>query len=503
MQPARARSILRWTMVLALWGLITHGTYAGTGDEPHYLAIAHSIAFDGDVDLADNYGANEPLIAGGGLRMEAHVQPGVGGAMRPVHDIGLPLVFAPYVRIAVPVTHALIRVVPASVLQRARLNPPVLYRHLLSLAMIALAVVLAGMLFESFLALGGSNGAALVTALLVALSPPLLIFSVLFFTELLSALIAFALFRRMTLMETDGKWQWLAMGCATGFLFLLHAKNIGLIIPFVAIGLYVLRASERRREAMAFVLGAGVMVLARTMVNWHFWGSPVSGPHARFALAAGEGMVGEVLVRLAGLSVDQEFGLLPYAPLYVLAIVGAFALARIDRRLTMAIAAVVVFYVALIVCPLINVHGWTGGWNPAARFLTPIVPLLGLLVFAGLRATPRVAALPVLILQVGITAYAWQHPKILWNDGDGRAAFCEITGSGICGRLPSLASRKVAGTFPAKAPATAGGGLMTAHGWQGLRASATGWYARSARPATASTARSSPPLRWRPSAAAP
>jgi hypothetical protein len=99
------------------------------------------------------------------------------------------------------------------------------------------------------------------------------------------------------------------------------------------------------------------------------------------------------------------------------------------------------FYVALIVCPLTNVHGWTGGWNPAARFLTPITPLLGLLVFAGLRAAPRAIVVAVVTLQVAISAYAWQHPKILWNDGDGRAAFCEPLGDRACGYLPSLAGR--------------------------------------------------------------
>jgi hypothetical protein len=438
MQSARARSILRWTVVLALWGLITHGTYAGTGDEPHYLAIAHSIAFDGDIDLANNYGANEPLVAGGALRMEAHVQPGVGGVMRPVHDIGLPLVFAPYVRVAVPVTRALVRTLPPSVLQRARLNASVLYRHLLSLAMIGLATVLASMMFDTFLALGASSGAALASALVLTLSPPLLIFSVLFFTELLSALICLAVFRRILLVETTGGWRWWAIGCATGFLFLIHAKNIGLIVPLVAIGLYTLRAPERRREAGLFALGAGLMLLARTAVNYAFWGSFISGPHARFATAGASEMLTEVGMRLAGMAADQEFGLLPYAPLFILAPLGALLLVRKERALTLAILSIVGFYVALIACPPINVHGWTGGWNPAARFLTPILPLLGVFVFAALRAAPSLLVLVALAVQVTISAYAWQHPKILWNDGNGRAAFCEITGSRICDHLPSL-----------------------------------------------------------------
>ena len=40
---------------LFLWGLMTHSTSVGTGDEPHYLAIAHCLVFDRDFDLANNY----------------------------------------------------------------------------------------------------------------------------------------------------------------------------------------------------------------------------------------------------------------------------------------------------------------------------------------------------------------------------------------------------------------------------------------------------------------
>jgi hypothetical protein len=438
---ARAKSILRWVVLLALWGLITHGTYAGSGDEPHYLAIAHSIAFDGDIDLSNNYGPNEPLIAGGSLRMEAHVQPGAGGVLRPVHDIGLPLIFAPYVRLAEPATSMLVRVLPPSLLQRARLTPGVLYRHLLSMAMIVLATVLASMMFDTFVELGASNMAAAASTMLLTLSPPLLIFSVLFFTELLSALIGFAVFRRILLVETIGGWRWAFIGCATGFLFLIHAKNIGLIVPLVAIGLYTLRASERRREAALFALGAGMMLLARSAINFYFWGSPISGPHARFATGSSGDVLHEVLLRIAGLTIDQEFGLLPYAPIYVLAPFGAIALARAHRTLALCALVIVGFYVALIAAPPINVHGWMGGWNPPARFLTPVVPLLGLFVFAAMRAVPSVLVLPVLLLQLVISGYAWQHPKILWNDGNGRAAFCEITGSGVCDRLPSFTAK--------------------------------------------------------------
>jgi uncharacterized membrane protein len=89
--------------------------------------------------------------------------------------------------------------------------------------------------------------------------------------------------------------------------------------------------------------------------------------------------------------------------------------------------------------PITNVHGWTGGWSPPARFLVPIVPLLAIGLVAAVRATPRLILVPILVLQIAIDVYAWQHPKNLWNDGDGVAAVCARDGLRLCAYLPSFA----------------------------------------------------------------
>ena len=87
--------------MLVLWGLITHGTFAGSGDEPHYLTTSYSLAFDGDADLSNNYESPGTLIGGPqGLEAGLHVRAGPDGVLRPIHDVGMPLVFAPYVRVA-------------------------------------------------------------------------------------------------------------------------------------------------------------------------------------------------------------------------------------------------------------------------------------------------------------------------------------------------------------------------------------------------------------------
>jgi hypothetical protein len=51
MSDRKTRATLLGITILVVW-TDSHGTYAGSGDEPHYLMIARSIAFDGDVHLA-------------------------------------------------------------------------------------------------------------------------------------------------------------------------------------------------------------------------------------------------------------------------------------------------------------------------------------------------------------------------------------------------------------------------------------------------------------------
>ena len=263
--------------------------------------------------------------------------------MRPVHDVGMPALFVPVARVAVPLTNFLARVLPESALRRDAPQP-------------------AGALSPSSqprddrardrahgLALRRAGGDGRLgddrrspSSALLMLSPPLLIFSILFFTELLSALVCFAVFYRLVIADVRGTARWWWLGCLTGLLFLIHARNIGLMVPLAALALYHLRDRPRRGEAMAFAGGAALFIAVRTLVNYRFWGELVSGPHAHAAEWSGAmPLLTETATRLLGLLFDQEYGLLPYAPVYVLAVAGAFALAKTNRALTLALTLVV------------------------------------------------------------------------------------------------------------------------------------------------------------------
>ena len=432
-----------------LIGLLTHGTYAGTGDEPHYVAMAHSAAFDFDFDLANNYGAAEPLIAGGGLDAGPHVRAGRDGILRPVHDVGLPLLLAPAARVLVPAVRFAARRAPPDLLRRLRVTPSVMYRHTLSLCMIALAVWLASLLFDTLAEIGAHPRAAFAATLVTALSPPLLIYSILTFTEVLSALLCLLAFRRIALEDRDltparlqvsagsGFEYWFIAGAATGLLLLVHLRNAGLVLGLTALALAAIYRTRAWGDLSGFAAGLALPVAVRTAVTYHFWGTLVTTPHGRVGEWTGAGgMLREAGIRLAGLFFDQEYGLIIYAPVFVLAICG---LAVMPRRLATRVLVVSGGYLALVIWPGINVHGWTGQWCPAARMMVPIVPLLALPLLAGMRAVPRPLVAITIAAQLAINAYLWQNPKNLWNDGDGVAAVCARGSWQLCEYLPSLA----------------------------------------------------------------
>ena len=437
MIPSGPRRFTCTVAALVLLGLITHSSNAGSGDEPHYLAIAHSIAFDGDLDLANNYGPSEPLIAGGGLGRDGHVREGAGGIVRPVHDVGMPLLFAPVVRVLRPIAARLSASAPEWLMRRARLTPTVLYRHLISFVMIGVAVWMAGKLFDTCVELDASERAAAGATLIAVLSPPLLVHSTLFFTELPSAAVALFVFRRTLTAPPTSDRGWLLTGAAIGLLVLLHVRNGGLAVALTLFALRAVRNQGRPGFAVALLSGLGVLAAVRTGINLAFWGTWVTTPHAALGAPAGlTATAHDVWLRLAGLAVDQEFGLLPYAPIMVLVPIG---LATMRNRTA---AASIVFagacYLALILWPVTNVHGWTRGWNPAARFMVPIVPLLALALPDAFAAMPRVLLAALVALQITIDAYMWQNPKNLWNDGDGVAAVCSRGSMTFCGALPSV-----------------------------------------------------------------
>ena len=400
---------------LVVWGLSTHGTYAGSGDEPHYLIIAQSIAFDGDLDVENNYAQPGNLIGAGVLQPDLHARRGRNNIMRPIHDVGLPLIFAPYVRVAYPAAEWLAAALPEPVMQAARLTPPLIFRHLISLAMALLTGLLGVQLFSIFSRVASSERQAMWWALLLTLSPPLLSHAFLFFTEIPSALIVAWLVNKLS--DTDDKAQpYLVIGIAIGLLLLIHVRNIALVAVFLAWAIVRFhRLSVSRTSWTIFAAGVAVMLAARTMVVSTFWGTLFTTPLARPDLSLGIiDAIRETAARAIGLLISRDYGLLFFAPIYVLAIAGLWLIRSQPMLAARAIWVLLAAYLITLLVPYSNPYGVTGGFAPASRMIVPIVPLLAIGVFVGAQHV-RTLSRVLVVLQIAINVFVWQWPKTLWS----------------------------------------------------------------------------------------
>jgi hypothetical protein len=428
--PRSLRRLLFACVVLFVWSLDTHGNYAGTGDEPHYAMIAHSLVFDGDLDLSNDYADPSNLVGSGTLPPEAHAVPGIDGRLRPVHDIGLPVLAAPFFAVAYWITDRSSTWVPEDVMRRARLNPPLVLRHLLSLGMIVVAASMAVLVFDIGLSIARSQAQAFLWTLVFALSPPLLSHSFLFFTEIPSALLVTIVFRDLLKATPRSQPRALVLGLLVALLLLLHVRNIGLVCGFASWWLWTIRDKpDRLRLTLAFIAPLAAIAAIRTAVNYRFWGGLVSGPHAHLgSISTTSEMLSEMGVRTFGLLLDQEHGLLMYAPVYLLALPGLVIAWTANRRLGGAVLFLTAASCLPILLPMINPYGWAGGWSPAARFLVPIAPLLAIaaFVYRSSLATVPWTVTTIVTVQCVLDAIYWSRPKVLWNDGTGRGALAAL-----------------------------------------------------------------------------
>ncbi len=445
---ARSEPTLRRLVFLSVfafvWGMDTHGNWAGSGDVPHYEIVAQSILLDRDMDLANDYSDPTRLAGGSTLTPGLHAIAGRNGTLRPVHDVGLPILAAPYFAVCYWLAERSTSWIPPPLMARARLNPPLVLRHLLSLGMAAVASLMAALLFTICRPLLGSAAKTFLWTVAWTLSPPLVSHAFLFFTEIPSALIVAFCLRELIAPESAPRARAWVIGLAAGLLVLLHVRNVGVAAGIAAVYFW----QARRRGATSgrivqFLVALGVVLAVRTAINFTFWGTIVTSPHASPGASLGAAATAvEVFTRLFGLILDQEHGLLAYAPIYLLVLPGLFLLARTDKRTYSVICLVALAFLLPILLPMVNRHGWSGGWSPAARFLVPIAPLMivaGCRYLGACKRLPR-TAIALALIQALLDVVYWSHPKLLWNDGNGSsrlARFLSTSWFDLSGALPS------------------------------------------------------------------
>jgi hypothetical protein len=187
------------------------------------------------------------------------------------------------------------------------------------------------------------------------------------------------------------------------------------IFPVVILG-YALWNRLDRRALVAALAPLGGSALAIGLYHFTLYGffdpRRVYGRTREFSL-------GTLTEGLPGLFFDQEFGLFVYAPVFALALPGLARLWRSSHRDAGAVAALVL----LVVLTAGSWDMWRGGFNPPARFLVPLVPVLAIaLALALVRGLGAPAALLVgWSLWTGLAGAA--NPPLVHRDRDGTAPF--------------------------------------------------------------------------------
>ena len=317
----------------------SHAVVGPEGDEPHYLMVADSLLRDHDLSLERDYAEGRYAVFHDAPLAPHYRVRGRGGAIYSLHAVGLSILILPAWALA---GYAGVTVFMA-----------------------LLAALVAREVREWVRALTGRDGLAEAAGWLAVLTPPLAHYAGLVFTEVPAAL-ALSLGLRVARRPQAGLREWLAVGLAAAALPWLNVRY-GLLAMVVVS--HALWRSPRVRAFLA-VLAPCAVSAAALLLHHHrlygFWNpSRVYGRHPEFAL-------GTLREGLPGLLLDQEFGLLVYAPLLVLALPGLVYLFRRDRPLALAAGAAV----AGVVLTAGTWPMWRGGFNPPGRFLVPIAPLL-------------------------------------------------------------------------------------------------------------------------------
>jgi hypothetical protein len=397
-RPAR---VVGLTMFVVVWTLTTHGKYSASGDEPHYLVVTRSLYADHDIEVGNNYAANDGnLIGHDGLVAGAHARPGRDGRVLPVHDLGVSIALVPVYAIAKPIADLM----SERMLARFRMTRGLFLYSLITLAVLAMTATACGLLARS-LSRTVTPSRAIVSTLLVGLSPPLLLHSYLIFPEAFgfAAMCAVACWCVQDRPTFRGTWPLVIM---LGLLPWCHRKYSFLVFACAAV--MVIRHSRFWRErsssdrivlALLFLAPQAAMHVW-TMDTWGTLGGPQMLDSLPFTLSG-------VPRGFLGLLFDRQYGLVANAPWYLL-LPAAWTLA--GRR-----AAVFLLPVIALDLPMAGFVVWWGGFSTAARYLVPLLPFCAVAVAWALENPVfRRFVYAGAVLQIPITAYAWQHPRTLW-----------------------------------------------------------------------------------------
>lgn len=428
-----------------------------TGDEPHYLLVAQSIAEDGDIDLANDYSSPERVGEAypGFTELDPLTHAGQyeeGGPVVPIHSVGLPLLLVPAFELG-----------QGWFVARA--------------TMVLLTALTAGLIFLVADRLLPRHRVATVTGVLaVMLTVPVVAFSNQIYPEVPGAFFLAA--STACLVLGGRRWPTLAASALlAAYVPWIHVRFSILLVPLAAaivltaLGLPVaggwrgVPAQVRRswRELAAAVAPFVVSAVALLATFWVLYGSPSPNAAYRPDVFPAELPFQPPFVWMFGLGnlIDVQRGIAPYAPV-VLVCIAASVAAVLRWRWWAAgsLLAVAFFYV------LTSGVAQGGGFCPPGRWFVVFMPFGALLLAAALVRLPLlwVVTAPALLFSLAVTAqlpdnYAALYPVA--GDDEQRVPVARTVAS----VWPDIMVTRIAGIdTPAEGLRTGTGTIVAADG---------------------------------------
>ena len=281
-------------------GVTTMRTIGPGGDEPHYLVIAHSLVHDGDLQIENNHNQRDYASFFADELKPDFLARGIDGVIYSVHAPGLPAVIAP--------AYAVAGYAGAVVM------------------MVFLAALLTVAIHDLAREVTGDGPARLVWAV-TTVTVPMTPLAWMIYPEVLVALLVAWAARWVVEPIHAGAWGWMVRGAALAVMPWLHTK-FAVLLACVGVGLAV-RLWPRLRLLAALAAPVVVSVSAWLGAFYLMYGR--IDPMAAYGGDGGLSL-SNVPRGILGLALDQEFGLLHFSPVYLLAGVGAWWLLRGARH---------------------------------------------------------------------------------------------------------------------------------------------------------------------------
>ncbi len=345
----------------------TKVAFPATADEPHYLLLTHSLVFDHDFDLANNY-AHADYARYYPAKLDHHTVTNAREQEVPVHDVGVSILLVPGYALG------------------GRIGA--MFEMNIVGAFVALGI------FVLAVKLKATPEAALAAWALFAFTSPLAMYSSQIYPEMVAAgLVIWAVIAHLRFMESR-RWRHLCLAASALALLPWFSVRYWLLLgPMLAVmALHLMISGEIPRPAVGKGLAAIFVPLLLSVglfvaFDLYLYQTPI--PNAGYVLflrSKPSLFTTHILSGLAGLLFDRGFGLLTTAPVYLLAIAGSWIL---WRRRPWQGALVVLPVVAYTLLAALN-RFWFGGWAPPPRYIVSGVALLAPIAALALsRRTPR------------------------------------------------------------------------------------------------------------------